>query len=163
MPEPFCLQDSALRQRESEPSFFPFLEVAHKAEPFTFSFACEVLLILFRQGRFQDEYLDECSSLFVEMQTCLHHFRVVEHHQCSLREIPGEIPENVFADASVAVHQQFRTVALRERVFCYAFLGKRVVVVLYLYVSWISHIGCPINTVPRPVRFPLPDNGPCVL
>ena len=65
----------------------------------------------------------------MEMQTRLDYLRVVEHHQGPLRQIVRKVEKRVFLHFAVAVEQQFRGVALCERIFRNAFIGQRIVVI----------------------------------
>ena len=111
------------RGRESDPflsdayflvqgSGLPFLQVAHHAIPRAFASAEEVLLILHRQGWFQDEdfyqsakrVLILCGSGFSEVQTSSDHTSVVENHQSTLRQIIWKATEMVLADVALLIH-----------------------------------------------------------
>lgn len=146
----FCREYGVLpvyAQGAVQQSLLPFLAVAYQAVPLAFATAGKVLLILGRQGGFQEEYLDKCTRLtgirggfLMEMESCADDFRIVEHHEGSLGKVVGNVAENVLGNIAVAVHQQFAAVTLRQGIFGNPVVGQMVVVILYMYVFWF-HFG----------------------
>ena len=78
-----------------ERSFFPFLQITNQTKPGTMARQLEHQFIIGRIGRFQEKHLDEGSSLLAEVHTGLYHLRVVEHHQCTLWKIIGQMIEGI--------------------------------------------------------------------
>ena len=123
---------------QRERSLLPFLAVADQACPGAFCFAGKVLLIILRRLRFQAEHLDDASRRLPEVQAGLYHLRIVEYNHRTSRNLVRQVAEVMLFNRTLP-HQQFALVALRERIFCYSFLGKIIVVILDLEITWIHH------------------------
>ena len=67
-----------------------------------------------------------------EVKACSHHTGIVEHHQRTLWQMLGQLAEDVSGDSALAIHQQLARIAPLKGELCYPFVGKRIVVVLYL-------------------------------
>jgi len=74
------------------------------------------------------------------MEACLDDPRVVKHHQGFFGQHPGDIIKVVFGNLAVAPYQELRAVALFQRVFRYALLGKLIVVIVNAYFFRLCHI-----------------------
>ena len=99
------------------------------------------------------------AGILMEMQAGLHHLRVVEHHEHVFWQMLRNTEEAVFTDDAVPVEQQFGAVALGQRIFGYALVGERIVVVFYLYAFRVCHIVYPINTSRKRAHSHRPDSG----
>ena len=71
----------------------------------------------------QAENLDKCARSLAKMQARINHLRIVEHHQFARRKEFGQVAKPPFAHHALAIGQQFRLVALRQRVFGNALIG----------------------------------------
>ena len=116
----------------SQGTFLPLLQVAHQAEPCTTVALDKVLLVFHRAGGFQNENLYQCPGLLAETQAGLYHLGVVEHHQCALGQIRGQMVETAFLHLSAVVHQKLAAVALRQGEFGNALVGQGVIIILDL-------------------------------
>ena len=73
------------------------------------------------------EDLDERSRLLAEMEACLYHSGIVEHHECSRWPMFGKRREGVFAHFAAPIEQQLGAIALGKRELGYALIGQRIV------------------------------------
>ena len=64
-----------------ERTFFPFLQIAYHAEPCGMLRLLEVEGIVVGLDRFETEYFDKRSRFFMEVQTRLNNFGIIENHQ----------------------------------------------------------------------------------
>ena len=118
-------------------AFLPFLEVAHKTMPCTPPIGLEHQFVIHRFGRFKQEHLYQCSRLLAEVHTRLNDLGVVEHHHGTLGKMRRQVIKHVLADVSTFIDEQFGVVALCKRKLCYSLVGQRIIIVGYMYMSWI--------------------------
>ena len=88
-----------------ERTFFPFLQIAYHAEPCGMLRLLEVEGIVVGLDRFETEYFDKRSRFFMEVQTRLNNFGIIENHQAVCRQIVGQGSEYVFGNFAVAIQQ----------------------------------------------------------
>ena len=77
----------------------------------------EHLFVVGRLSRFQEEYLDQCTCRFTigirltEVHTGLNHLRIVEYHQCSLRQVVRQMIEHILPYLALVIDEKFGMVA----------------------------------------------------
>ena len=64
-----------------------------------------------------------------EMHARRYDLGIVEYHKRTFREKSGEFAEHGFAGNSVLIDEKFRCIPLRQRVFGYSVLCKRIIVI----------------------------------
>ena len=65
----------------------------------------EHLLIVGWLSRLQEEYLDERSRFFTEVQTSLNHFSIIVNHQRTLWQMAGQVVEDIFTYLSLLINE----------------------------------------------------------
>ena len=83
-----------------------------------------------------------------EVKACPNHTSVVEHHQRTLWQMLGKMAENIRPDSALTIHQQFACIAPLKGELCYPFIGKRIVVVLYLNMlrlHYFANLGAKVR------------------
>ena len=129
----------------SQGSTLPLLEISDETVPGTMAGGLEHQFIVGGLCRFKEEDLNEGTSMIAigicltEMHTCLDDLRVVEHHQGSLRKIFREVIEHILPHLTMLIKKQFGVITLSDRKLRYAFVWERIVIVAYMYMSWICH------------------------
>ena len=80
----------------------PLLQVTYQTRPFHTAPACKRLLVIVRKMRLEAEDLDEGTGLFMEMQTGLDNFCVIENEQRSFWQIFRKVTEDILVNGAVA-------------------------------------------------------------
>ena len=119
--------------------FLPFLQVTHQTEPRASFRSLEHLFVVSRLGRFQEEHLDQRTCLLAEMQAGLDNLGIVEHHECALGQVLGQVEEEVLSHLTMTVDEQFRLVTLCLREFRNALVGQIVVIFADMYLLRIHN------------------------
>ena len=115
---------------------FPSLAVAHKAKPSARLCGLEYLSIVARQHRLEAKNLDNSAATrFAEAQTGVDDASIVVDKHAALGQKSRHIGKTVFTYFTVAIKQEFALFALLERVFCYPFVGQRIVEILYFDIT----------------------------
>ena len=89
--------------------------------------------------RLKAENLNERARSLAEMQARINHLRIVEHHQFACGKAFGQVAKPPFAHHALLIGQQFRLVALRQRVFGNTFFGKRIAIFFNAYMLRVQH------------------------
>ena len=73
---------------------------------------------------FEAKYLNQRTRGLAKVKAGTDHAGIVEHHQGALRHIVGKPKELAVRYLAAAPHEQFRAVALGQRVLGYALIGQ---------------------------------------
>ena len=95
--------------------------------------------VVSRLCRFEQEHLDERTRFLAEMHSRLNHPGVIEHHKSTLGQMRRDIIEDILTDVSMVEDEQFGMIALCQREFCNSLVGQRIVIIRYMYMSWIHN------------------------
>ena len=136
-------------QCAAKAAFFPLFAVAYEAHPFASAHCLKHLFVIARSVRFQTEHFNQCSRFLVKLQAGADDFRIVENEQFAFVEIMRQIVKTVIYYFAVAIYKKFWRISFLYRIFGYALVGQRIVVILNLNVSRICHcffyFGCKIS------------------
>jgi hypothetical protein len=119
-----------------EDIIFPSLGIADDAAPDAAGSGGENGIVLRRFDRLKAEDFYVGSCLPLEMQARRDDPGIIEYHYGSLGKKIGDIAENEFVHDTIAIAKQFRSVTLRERVFCNPFIREGLTIVFYTYVRY---------------------------
>ena len=100
----------------------------------------EHLLIVGRGVRLQQEHLYQGARIFMEMQTCLYHLRIVEHHEGFRRQILGKVVEHILPYYTFIIYKELRVVTLRHRKLSDAVVFQLVVIITDMYLFCIHFL-----------------------
>ncbi|EJX06483.1 hypothetical protein EVA_05409 [gut metagenome] len=121
-------------------TFLPFLQITDQTGPGTATGLGERQLIISRRVRFETEHLNQRTCCLVKMKARLNHLGIIENHQFPLGQVFGKMGEDVLADLSPTIKQEFRTVSLRKGIFGNAFIGQGIVIIFYPDMLCINHL-----------------------
>ena len=117
-------------------SRFPLFQIAHYAAPLALAAHGESPLVIGGEVRLQTEHLDTRPRRLVQDDARADNLGVVEHQQRLRRQLASQIAETPLGDRAVAVDEQFRVAALREREFSDTLVGQRIIEIVDINMTF---------------------------
>ena len=127
-------------------TFLPFLQIAYHAMPLAVCTRGEVLLILYRRSRFEQEDLNECTlgerilGILAEMKSCPDDSGIIEHHQRPLGQEGRQRTETRMTYLSVTVDQKLTVITYGKGELGNTLVGERIAIIAYLYLFCIHTV-----------------------